>query len=51
MYIQLILDIFSRKLINLLNFNKDEDNMFYVAQLEKACVEKKYVYNTKIQID
>lgn len=29
------------KSINLLNFNKDEDNMFYVAQLEKASAEKK----------
>ncbi|KAI4485098.1 hypothetical protein M0802_012748 [Mischocyttarus mexicanus] len=25
------------KSINLLNFNKDEDNIFYVEQLEKAC--------------
>ncbi|XP_014599928.1 PREDICTED: cytochrome b5 reductase 4 isoform X1 [Polistes canadensis] len=25
------------KSINLLNFNKDEDNMFYVEQLERAC--------------
>nr|XP_012151041.1 PREDICTED: cytochrome b5 reductase 4 isoform X1 [Megachile rotundata]XP_012151042.1 PREDICTED: cytochrome b5 reductase 4 isoform X1 [Megachile rotundata] len=31
----------SVKTINLLNFNKDEDNMFYVAQLEKASAEKK----------
>ncbi|OAD58274.1 Cytochrome b5 reductase 4 [Eufriesea mexicana] len=29
------------KTINLLNFNKDEDNMFYVAQLEKASADKK----------
>ncbi|XP_043579156.1 cytochrome b5 reductase 4 isoform X1 [Bombus pyrosoma] len=27
--------------INLLNFNKDEDNMFYVKQLEKASADKK----------
>ncbi|XP_011695461.1 PREDICTED: cytochrome b5 reductase 4 isoform X3 [Wasmannia auropunctata] len=32
----------SVKLINLLNFNKDEDNMFYVAQLEKVSAEKKF---------
>lgn len=29
-------------LINLLNFNKDEDNMFYVTQLDKASAEKKF---------
>ncbi|KAL6448132.1 hypothetical protein ACFW04_000269 [Cataglyphis niger] len=29
-------------LINLLNFNKDEDNMFYVAQLDKVSTEKKF---------
>ncbi|CAK9812009.1 Cytochrome b5 reductase 4 [Anthophora quadrimaculata] len=29
------------KIINLLNFNKDEDNMFYVAQLEKVSADKK----------
>ncbi|XP_070156131.1 cytochrome b5 reductase 4 isoform X2 [Polyergus mexicanus] len=28
-------------LINLLNFNKNEDNMFYVAQLDKVSAEKK----------
>ncbi|KMQ94077.1 cytochrome b5 reductase 4 [Lasius niger] len=32
----------SVKLINLLNFNKDEDNMFYVAQLDKVSAEKKF---------
>ncbi|XP_077268339.1 cytochrome b5 reductase 4 isoform X2 [Temnothorax americanus] len=32
----------SVKLINLLNFNKDEDNMFYVAQLDKVAAEKKF---------
>ncbi|XP_025988239.1 cytochrome b5 reductase 4 isoform X2 [Solenopsis invicta] len=32
----------SVKLINLLNFNKDEDNMFYVAQLDKVSTEKKF---------
>ncbi|XP_071856184.1 cytochrome b5 reductase 4 isoform X2 [Bombus fervidus] len=31
----------SVKSINLLNFNKDEDNMFYVEQLEKASADKK----------
>ncbi|XP_068968967.1 cytochrome b5 reductase 4 isoform X2 [Bombus flavifrons] len=31
----------SVKTINLLNFNKDEDNMFYVKQLEKASVDSK----------
>ncbi|XP_043254510.1 cytochrome b5 reductase 4 isoform X1 [Colletes gigas] len=31
----------SVKTINLLNFNKDEDNMFYVAQLDKVSAEKK----------
>ncbi|KAG7209531.1 hypothetical protein KM043_015613 [Ampulex compressa] len=31
----------SVRTINLLNFNKDEDNMFYVAQLERACTDKK----------
>ncbi|KYN07523.1 Cytochrome b5 reductase 4 [Cyphomyrmex costatus] len=30
------------KLINLLNFNKDEDNMFYVSQLDKVSSEKKF---------
>ncbi|XP_011339263.1 cytochrome b5 reductase 4 isoform X2 [Ooceraea biroi] len=30
----------SVKLINLLNFNKDEANMFYVAQLDKVSTEK-----------
>ncbi|KAH0954678.1 hypothetical protein HN011_005271 [Eciton burchellii] len=30
----------SVKLINLLNFNKDEDNMFYVTQLDKVSTEK-----------
>ncbi|EFN87531.1 cytochrome b5 reductase 4 isoform X2 [Harpegnathos saltator] len=30
------------KLINLLNFNKDEDNMFYVSQLDKVSMEKKF---------
>ncbi|XP_011631411.1 cytochrome b5 reductase 4 isoform X2 [Pogonomyrmex barbatus] len=30
------------KLINLLNFNKDEDNMFYVAQLDKVSTEEKF---------
>ncbi|XP_015434776.1 PREDICTED: cytochrome b5 reductase 4 [Dufourea novaeangliae] len=29
------------KTINLLNFNKDSDNMFYVAQLEKVGMDKK----------
>ena len=29
------------KSINLFNFNKDEDNMFYVAQLSKASADKK----------
>ncbi|XP_029033088.1 cytochrome b5 reductase 4 isoform X1 [Osmia bicornis bicornis] len=29
------------KTINLLNFNKDEDNMFYVVQLKKASADKK----------
>ncbi|XP_014468819.1 PREDICTED: cytochrome b5 reductase 4 isoform X3 [Dinoponera quadriceps] len=29
-------------LINLLNFNKDEDNMFYVSQLDKVSMEKKF---------
>ncbi|XP_060811663.1 cytochrome b5 reductase 4 isoform X2 [Bombus pascuorum] len=29
------------KSINLLNFNKNEDNMFYVAEMEKATVDKK----------
>ncbi|XP_072744852.1 cytochrome b5 reductase 4 isoform X2 [Anoplolepis gracilipes] len=29
-------------LINLLNFNKNEDNMFYVAQLDKVSTEKKF---------
>ncbi|KYN30574.1 Cytochrome b5 reductase 4 [Trachymyrmex septentrionalis] len=32
----------SVKLINLLNFNKDEDNMFYVAQLDRVSAEKKF---------
>ncbi|XP_076232364.1 cytochrome b5 reductase 4 isoform X2 [Calliopsis andreniformis] len=31
----------SVKTINLLNFNKDEDNMFYVAQLDTVSVDKK----------
>lgn len=31
----------SVKLINLLNFNKNEDNIFYVAQLDKVAAEKK----------
>ncbi|XP_053987077.1 cytochrome b5 reductase 4 isoform X1 [Hylaeus volcanicus] len=31
----------SVKTINLLNFNKDEDNMFYVAQLDKVSAENK----------
>ncbi|PBC31547.1 Cytochrome b5 reductase [Apis cerana cerana] len=31
----------SVKTINLLNFNKNEDSMFYVAELEKASVDKK----------
>ncbi|XP_014468818.1 PREDICTED: cytochrome b5 reductase 4 isoform X2 [Dinoponera quadriceps] len=30
-------------LINLLNFNKDEDNMFYVSQLDKVSMEKKCI--------
>lgn len=29
-------------LINLLNFNKNEDNMFYVTQLDKVSAEKKF---------
>nr|XP_012235216.1 PREDICTED: cytochrome b5 reductase 4 isoform X1 [Linepithema humile]XP_012235225.1 PREDICTED: cytochrome b5 reductase 4 isoform X1 [Linepithema humile] len=32
----------SVKLINLLNFNKDEENMFYVAQLDRVSAEKKF---------
>lgn len=32
---------FFRKLINLLNFNKNEDNMFYVSQLDRVSMEKK----------
>lgn len=32
-----------RKTINLLNFNKDEDNIFYAEQLEKASADKKWV--------
>lgn len=32
-----------RKTINLLNFNKDEDNMFYVKELEKASADNKWV--------
>lgn len=31
----------SVKIINLLNFNKNEDSMFYVAELEKASADKK----------
>lgn len=32
-----------RNTINLLNFNKDEDNMFFVGQLDKASADKKWV--------